>query len=94
MLNNNYHKNALNISLTEINNTMSEKSDSLMTVVFTAETIRMLRELPNEDRKAVTDALVAEFILDCPAPTSLNGLQNLMFYMIADGIRRANRRYS
>ncbi len=93
MLNNNYHKKAINVATTEnMNIPGMETKENKMAVVFTAETIRTLRNLPDEDRRAVTDALVSEFILDCPAPASLTGLQNLMYYMIADGIRRATRR--
>lgn len=92
MLNSNFHSHPQHLT--------TDKSESqsnhinITPVVFSSETLRLLRDLPEADRKIIADALVAEFILNYGAPTTLSGLQNLMYYMIADGVRRSMRRYA
>lgn len=64
-------------------------------VVFTADVIKQLNNLPIEEREPVMMALVNRHILgkeDCDS--GMTGIQSLIFSMLSTNINRASARYA
>lgn len=61
-------------------------------IVFSERVLSMLRNLPVNDRLVITKAIVSEFIFGETNTAALTGMQHLIYYMVADNIRRSNIR--
>lgn len=71
------------------------KSDNHSTeksVIFSADVLRILRNLPDENRLSVTKAIVASLLFGDKIETFPNQFDGIAFTMIVDSIRRASCR--
>lgn len=70
----------------------SDATTTMPTVVFPADAVRILRELPEGQRYTVTQAVMSAFVLGEDRSETLNGFEKLIYFMVADTIRRAHGR--
>lgn len=60
-------------------------------VTFPANLLTTLRNLDESDRDIVVRALISEFIMGESHTVKMNGMQNLIYFMVADTLRRSNK---
>lgn len=63
------------------------------TVVFTADVLRALNGLPEEERISVTNALVSNFLLGRDITSTLSGISATVYTLLNCSVNRASRRY-
>ena len=61
-------------------------------VIFPADAVRMLRNLPEAQRYTVTQAIVSAFVLGEDNSDNLCAFDKLVYIMVADTIRRGASR--
>ena len=62
-------------------------------ILFSRQVVKTLRELPENKREKVTQAIIADFILGQNSAEELPEFEYLIYSMIAENIKRDSYRY-
>lgn len=65
---------------------------SFENITFSADILRSLRNLDEPVRRKIIKELVGEFVYGIKVRENFTGLQNLIYYMLADKMRRYNHK--
>lgn len=62
-------------------------------LVFSADVLRTIQSLPEDERVNIASAIAGQFILGCEIREDLSPMENLIFTMISSSVARDSARY-